>query len=164
MIRFISNVSKFSRGQTTHKMQPYDDPLNGVHRPGSVTVRTSWPDQTTSGICLKLEDAEKVFHGKRIHLQSLKLPTSLQLTKIFKINRHRLGITRTLGQTQSCRIQSRRNMDGNPQRGSGDGGHRVREVGTTPGSSPENNPPPQLSRRRDQGCFRGHARSGKKDA
>lgn len=106
---------QIDRGQSTHKMQPYDDPLDGVHRPGSVLVRTPWPSQKTRGACLQVDHVEKLFHGKRSHLGSLL--KSPQLTKIFKAYRHRLGITRALGQRQPCRIQCLNNMDGDSWRG-----------------------------------------------
>ncbi|KAK0754435.1 hypothetical protein B0T18DRAFT_386314 [Schizothecium vesticola] len=42
---------------------PYDDPVDGVHRGGSVIVRISWPTQKIQGPYLQLDHVEKVFHG-----------------------------------------------------------------------------------------------------
>ncbi|KAK1835279.1 hypothetical protein QBC39DRAFT_158945 [Podospora conica] len=42
---------------------PYDDPVDGVHREGSVIVRNCWSSQRRQGPYLQLDQVEKLFHG-----------------------------------------------------------------------------------------------------
>ena len=62
-------------------------------------MRTYWPSQKMAkiqGHYLQLDHVERLFYSKRNHLCSP--PTGLQLVKILKTFRHRLGTARALGQ------------------------------------------------------------------